>query len=64
MRERLIHMLAEQAGKHYRLVEPVLAPVAGAVLLALEHHGVALDESLLRTLAAHPDAAFQVEEVA
>jgi len=64
MRERLTHMLAEQVGKHYRLDEPVLAPVAGAVLLALEQHGIALDEPLLRTLAAHPHAAFQAEEVA
>ncbi len=64
MRERLMHMLAEQVDKHYRLVEPALAPVAGAVLLALEHHGIALDEPLLRTLAAHPQAAFRAEEAA
>lgn len=62
MRERLAHMLAAQASKRYHLVEPALTPVAGAVVMALEHHGVALEETLLQSIGAHPDAAFRADE--
>lgn len=62
MRGRLTEMLREQVGKTYQLVEPALVPVAGAVLIALEKHGIVLEESLLRTLTAHPQAAFRTGE--
>jgi glucosamine kinase len=62
MRDRLAEMLREQSGKTYQLTEPALAPVAGAVLIALEKHGIVLEELLLRTLMAHPHAAFRTDE--
>ena len=62
MRDRLAEMLREQPGKTYQLMEPALVPVAGAVLIALEKHGIVLEEALLSTLAAHPRAAFRTEE--
>jgi glucosamine kinase len=61
MRGRLAEMLRAQSGKTYQLVEPALVPVAGAVLIALEKHGIILEETLLRTLTAHPRAAFRTE---
>lgn len=62
MRERLAQVLSAQRGKRYHLVEPALAPVAGAVLMALEHYGIALEEPLLHAIGAHPHAVFHAEE--
>ena len=62
MRDRLAEILLGQNGKMYQLVEPALAPVAGAVLIALEQHGVILTETLLQALAADPRAVFRAND--
>lgn len=44
--------LAGHIQKRYRLVEPALPPIAGAVLLALKHGGVAVDDAVRERLGA------------
>jgi glucosamine kinase len=48
--EPLAAVLAAQSEKHYRIIEPVLPPVAGAVLLALTHGGVTIDAGVTERL--------------
>jgi N-acetylglucosamine kinase-like BadF-type ATPase len=50
MREALEGPLARKANRSYRLVEPALSSVHGAVLMALERCGTRIDEALARVL--------------
>jgi glucosamine kinase len=43
--------LARNANRRYRIVEPALSSVQGAVLMALERCGKAIEDSLVRVLA-------------
>jgi glucosamine kinase len=57
MRQALEQALSSQANRSYRLVEPALSAVHGAVLMALEQGGTRIDEGLVRGLAESPFAA-------
>ena len=48
--EPLAAMLAAHSEKQYRIIDPALPPVAGAVLLALTHGGVVIDEDVTERL--------------
>lgn len=58
IKQQLTTALAQPTNKRYVLVEPALAPAAGAVLMALQQHGVMVDDPLCETLGAHPGADF------
>jgi glucosamine kinase len=58
VKQRLAEALARSPEKRYHLVEPQLSPIAGAVLLALERHGIIATDPLLARLHADPHAAF------
>lgn len=49
--EALREVLALQSQKRYWIVEPALPPVAGAVLLALDHIGIPIDAGITSKLA-------------
>jgi hypothetical protein len=51
MRQELEQALARKANRSYRLVEPALSSVHGAVLMALERCGIHIEEALTRFLA-------------
>lgn len=59
IKQQLTTALARPANKRYLIVEPALAPAAGAVLMALQQQGVAVDDALCATLGAHRDADFR-----
>jgi glucosamine kinase len=50
VRSRLRQILATAANRRYQVVEPLLSPVAGAALMALEQYGVAPSPALLERL--------------
>jgi N-acetylglucosamine kinase-like BadF-type ATPase len=51
---RVTDRLTKRRERTYRVTQPVLSPVAGAVLLALERAGATLDDSIIESLRAHP----------
>jgi glucosamine kinase len=57
VRNGLMKVLTQNAGRRYKFIEPRLSPAAGAVLLALQRHNVLVDDMILETLSEHPRAA-------
>jgi glucosamine kinase len=57
VRNGLMKVLAQNAGRRYKFIEPRLSPAAGAVLLALQRCNVMVDDTILETLSKQPRAA-------
>ncbi|MFS0614324.1 hypothetical protein [Lederbergia ruris] len=50
---QLTDILQKGSNKQYQVVEPILSPVAGAVLMALKEFGIPITEEILTEIAKH-----------
>ena len=62
MQQALDAELSRFAPGKYRIVEPALSSVAGAILMALRDAGIAPDDALTARLRSHPQATFPLQQ--